>query len=81
MAALLAGMRLHFLLGLLLASVGCLALGGPLPPFNLMCQNNLVGLSGRQMDELSKQYLFGTQSPSPLFSWTVKHTGIDKLYT
>ena len=40
----------------------------PLPPFNLKCENNLVGLS-------LKQSLFVTDNPTPRFSWNVAHSG------
>ena len=40
----------------------------PLPPFNLQCEKNLVGLP-------SKQSLFVTDNPTPRLSWTVAHSG------
>ena len=70
-------MKPILLLGFLsLATVWCLAVGGPLPPFNLKTQDNLVGLTAQQLDELPKQYMFGTDSPTPKLSWTLKHTGL-----
>ena len=52
------------------------ASGGPIPPFNLKTQDNLVGLTAGQLEALPKQYMFGTDSPAPKLSWTVKHTGL-----
>ena len=59
-----------------LATVWHLAVGGPLPPFNLKTQDNLVGLTAQQLDKLPKQYMFGTDSRTPKLSWTVRHTGL-----
>ena len=51
------------------------AAGKPLPPFNLKCEHNLVDFSPLQLQEISKQPLFATDSPNPRFSWSVAHTG------
>lgn len=47
----------------------------PLPPFDLKCEQNFVGLSSVQLRELSKQPLFATDAPNPRLSWTLAHTG------
>jgi hypothetical protein len=57
----------------LLAAVSCV-LGGPLPPYNLKCQGNHVGLSEEKLQNLNKHKLFSTDNPNPMFSWTVAHT-------
>ena len=62
MATALAVISLHVLVLVQLAT------SEPLPPFNLQCEKNLVGLS-------SEQSLFVTDNPSPRLSWTVAHSG------
>ena len=59
---------------LILLAVASYALGGPLPPYNLKCQGNLVGLSEEKLQHLNKYKLFSTDKPNPTFSWTVAHT-------
>ena len=49
-------------------------LGGPLPPYNLKCQGNHVGLSEEKLQNLNKHKLFSTDNPNPTLSWTVAHT-------
>ena len=51
----------------------CVA-GEPLPPFNLKCEGNTVGLSIEQLAKISKQPLFTTDSHHPRLSWNVAHT-------
>ena len=51
-----------------IAALVQLAASEPFPPFNLKCENNLVGLS-------PKQPLFVTDNPTPRFSWNVAHSG------
>ena len=51
-----------------------LALGGPLPPYNLKCQGTLVGLSEERLQHLDKHKLVGTDNPKPMLSWTIAHT-------
>ena len=53
---------------LVVAALVQLVASEPLPPFNLKCENNLVGLS-------LKQSLFVTDNPTPRFSWSVAHSG------
>jgi alpha-L-rhamnosidase len=48
--------------------------GGPLPPFNLKCERNLVGLSFEQLDKLDSVHYFSTESSQPLLSWSIAHT-------
>ena len=48
--------------------------GGPLPPYNLKCEGNLVGLDSEQLKHLSMHRLLGTDNPYPFLSWTVAHT-------
>ena len=64
MATALAVISLHVLVLVFVQ----LATSEPLPPFNLLCEKNLVGLS-------SEQSLFVTDNPSPRLSWTVAHSG------
>ena len=59
---------------LILLLVASFAFGGPLPPYNLKCQGNLVGLSEEKLQHLNKHKLFSTDKPNPIFSWTVAHT-------
>ena len=59
---------------LILLLVASYAFGGPLPPYNLKCQGNLVGLSEEKLQHLNKHKLFSTDKPNPTFSWTVAHT-------
>ena len=61
-------------LALILLLVASYAFGGPLPPYNLKCQGNLVGLSEEKLQHLNKHKLFSTDKPNPTFSWTVAHT-------
>ena len=49
-------------------------LGGPLPPFNLKCENNHVGLSAERLQQLDKHMLLGIDNPNPVLSWTITHT-------
>ena len=46
--------------------------GTPLPPYNLQCERNLVGLSIQQLK--TQRHHFATDNPRPLFSWTIAHT-------
>ena len=64
----------RYLLGVALLQLAAAAVGRPLPPVNLKCENNLVGFSPLQLRELSKQPLFATESPNPRLSWSVAHT-------
>ena len=50
------------------------AAAGPLPPYNLKCQGNLVGVDADRLKQLHKHRLFGTENPNPVLSWTVAHT-------
>ena len=50
------------------------AQGVPLPPYNLKCEGNRVGLSAERLQHLHKHHLFATDSPNPMLSWTVTHT-------
>ena len=47
---------------------------GPLPPFNLQCERNLVGLGDKEMKSLGNRHHFATESPSPLLSWSISHS-------
>ena len=64
--------RLLFL-SLILAIVSR-ARGGPLPPYHLKCDGNLVGLSTERVQQLDGYNLFFTDSHNPMLSWTVAHT-------
>ena len=57
----------------LLALAFC-AQGVPLPPYNLKCEGNRVGLSVERLQQLHRHHLFGTDNPNPILSWTVAHT-------
>ena len=46
----------------------------PLPPFNLRCDHNLVGLSSSQLGSLHSRHLFATDSERPLLSWSLAHS-------
>ena len=59
---------------LILLAVASNAVGGPLPPYNLKCQGNHVGLSEEKLQNLDKHKLFCTDNPNPTFSWTIAHT-------
>ena len=48
--------------------------GGPLPPYNLRCQGNYVGLSAARLQHLNTHKLFSTDNPNPVLSWTLSHT-------
>ena len=58
----------------ILLAIASYAIGGPLPPYNLKCQGNHVGLSVEKLQNLNKHKLFSTDNPNPIFSWTVAHT-------
>ena len=61
--------------GPLLLLVGAtLVLGGPLPPYNLRCESNLVGFSGEKLRQINKQMLVAVDTPNPVLSWTTRHT-------
>ena len=45
----------------------------PLPPFNLRCDRNFVGLSPSQLASLHSRHLFATDSKRPLLSWSLDH--------
>ena len=47
---------------------------GPLPPFNLRCDRNLVGLSPQQLKTLHHRHLFATDSKRPRLSWNLAHS-------
>lgn len=47
---------------------------GPLPPFNLQCERNLVGLDEKDMQKLRNRHHFATENPNPLLSWSIMHT-------
>ena len=59
---------------LILLAVASSVIGGPLPPYNLKCQGNHIGLSVEKLQNLNKHKLFSTDNPNPTFSWTVAHT-------
>ena len=46
----------------------------PLPPFNLRCDRNLVGLSSSQLGSLHSRHLFATDSKRPQLSWSLAHS-------
>ena len=58
---------------LILVSLMCVS-GGPLPPYDLRCEGNLVGLSAERLTRLHTNRPLGTDNPSPQLSWTVAHT-------
>ena len=58
---------------LLFLACAVAATADPMPPYNLKCEHNAVGLSEEKLKELSKQQLFATDNPTPLISWTVAH--------
>ena len=65
--------------GLLFVFLGLAALlrsatARPLPPFNLRCDRNLVGLSPSQLESLHSRHLFATDSKRPLLSWSLAHS-------
>ena len=59
---------------LILLAVLSYVQGGPLPPYNLKCQGNHVGLSVEKLQNLNKHKLFSTDNPNPILSWTIAHT-------
>ena len=48
--------------------------GRPLPPYNLKCEGNLVGLDTEQLQRLHTHRLLGTGNPNPVLSWTLADT-------
>ena len=50
------------------------AVGGPLPPYNLKCQDVAVGLSAGQLQQLHRHKLVATDTSQPVLSWTVAHS-------
>ena len=50
------------------------AQGSPLPPYNLKCEGNPVGLRAERLQRLHTHRLLGTEKQNPLLSWTVAHT-------
>ena len=59
---------------LVLLALASHAQGMPLPPYNLKCEGNRVGLRAERLQQLHKHHLFGTDNPNPILSWTVAHT-------
>ncbi len=59
---------------LFLLAISTQILAGPIPPFNLKCENNPVGLSLERLQNLDKRMLLGIDTPNPTLSWTIKHT-------
>ena len=51
--------------------------GVSLPPYNLKCEGNRVGLSAERLQQLREHHLFGTDNPNPILSWTLAHTERD----
>ena len=49
---------------------------GPLPPYNLKCERSLAGLKQEQLKEVHRHATVATDSPNPLLSWTIQHTGM-----
>ena len=49
----------------------------PLPPFNLRCDRNLVGVYPGQLKSLHDRHLFATESKHPRLSWSLAHSERD----
>lgn len=47
----------------------------PLPPFDLKCEGNHVGLSREQLQAIPGQVFFATDNPTPRLSWSIAHSG------
>lgn len=60
-------------LGLLIA-IPVFSAAGPMPPYNLQCDRNLVGLSKEQLRRIKLSHHFATENPHPVLSWSIKHS-------